>query len=375
MVDFAGNPYMRDPRYQLTPAAVPEGGTGPAFPGDAISLGSSPNTLPPTIDPLTELPWLNSGRTSVPDFFALNPYLRRYQLTPEQQQEYDRYVVSKMRTDADINQSGMQGRPLSVDPVPDAGRTEATPFAVQPSARPFAPRAVQLAGADGPSPQDDSAAGATSPAPETPPSGMSDPTPSPGFAQRAGSAVSHAAADAIDWVATRGNEKAANILGMPRLAPDAIGWAAEKTGLPRAVVTPPMLLPQEMWRWIFPELYDRLPYPDEIKTVLAKNPWLAGPVMAPALYYARMVKGGDRTPEVNLPGKWGKIVDAGIEAALPLPIPGNVGPKAMGLRAAAGSGFEGARQAAHGYDETHGTNWEDRMRYFGNLIGLMPGSR
>jgi hypothetical protein len=87
----------------------------------------------------------------VPDYIALNPYLRRYDLTPEQQQQaYDRYVLANAQvgtgagtTDADMRPNAVS---LAMNPVlPDAAPSEM-------NSTPPAPRDVQLAGAGEPSP-------------------------------------------------------------------------------------------------------------------------------------------------------------------------------------------------------------------------------
>lgn len=91
------------------------------------------------------------------DYIALNPYLRRYDFKPEQQQQaYDRYVLANA-------QVGTGAGTTDADMRPNAVSSEI-------NSPPPAPRDVQLAGADEPSPPaaSDGAGNGTPPVSETP---------------------------------------------------------------------------------------------------------------------------------------------------------------------------------------------------------------
>jgi hypothetical protein len=71
------------------------------------------------------------------DFFDQNPYLRRHQVTPEQQRAYDRYVLSRMPLGAGAagDQAGMPIQPLTGIPAPDADGVGTTGLDAQPRPR------------------------------------------------------------------------------------------------------------------------------------------------------------------------------------------------------------------------------------------------
>lgn len=82
-------------------------------------------------------------------------------------------------------------------------------------------------------------------------------------------------------------------------------------------------------------------------------------------------------PEVKLEGAvpGGKIIDAGVQGALSVPMMGASSVPALMAGAFGGAGTEAAGQIAHKYDEDHGTSWEEPVRVFGDLIGLKRGHR
>jgi hypothetical protein len=82
-------------------------------------------------------------------------------------------------------------------------------------------------------------------------------------------------------------------------------------------------------------------------------------------------------PEVKLEGAvpGGRIIDAGVQGALTVPLTGGASIPALMAGAFGGAGSEIASQIAHDYDEKHGTSWEEPVRLFGDLIGLKRGRR
>ena len=378
------------------------------------------------------------------DYFALNPYMRRYDLTPGQQQEYGRYLLARMR-------AGTGAVPMGLDMRPNATPMAMTPMQPeneQPgmSPMPSVRSDVQLVRAEGspPAAASDNAGGGTSPLSETPAANapaqpdrrslesifgypnytpmpnaalprpapnytpmpdslqarsipdkpakinearkggyspsevvdflaMSDPNirtaraagykdeeilnhlaPPPSLGRRALDAAADAGDAAwkglntgINYAGTQIVNGVSGVAGIPRAAADGVTWLSKKTGLPVMAFGPAGALA------------------------------FSGRYMPKGEDISRAFFDATGAPEVKLEGvvPGGRIIDAGVQGALTVPLTGGTSIPALMAGAIGGAGSEIAGQVAHDYDEKHGTSWEDPVRLFGDLIGLKRGHR
>jgi hypothetical protein len=322
----------------------------------------------------------------VADFFDQNPYLRRYQVTPEQQQAYDRYVLSQMRLGVGAgNQADMQVQPLAGSSVPpDAGIVTTGTDAQSGAASPTAP-AVPLVPADrslvvAPPPADPGMLG-TLPAPlpvgamqpngfpvhpnPNAPTNMpvspalmqprqdsagSGPGPSgdsPSFARR----VLDGFSTDLNWLETRASKLLGGVAGIPR------GLVENADALARYVGVPP----QQLYRGPLGSLLaglsaykDYLPTSDDAANFSRRG--------FGTLPYV--------PPDVNLPGPLGAMIDKSAEGVLGTLATGGTNLPQLFGSAVVGAGSEAANQLARRYDQAHGTNSEPPVRLFGDVLGL-----
>jgi hypothetical protein len=387
----------------------------------------------------------------VPDYIALNPYLRRYDLTPEQQQQaYDRYVLANAQvgtgagtTDADMRPNAVS---LAMNPVqPDAAPSEM-------NSPPPALRDVQLAGADEPSPPaaSDSAGNGMPPVSETPATDTSAepdrrsletifgypnytpmpdaglPRPAPNYtpmprslparlipdkpakideARKAG----YPASQIVDFLAQSDpniqiardaghrDEEILNHLAPPPSPPsmgrqvldgvgDAIsaigdaasaagGWLETRrdrtfgnaAGMPRAIVEHSGI--DRVMPSVMPYARKYLPTGDEATNYLRRPspPW-SGIWSEDARKEWENIKDRPK-PEVNLPGRWGKIVDGTVEGVLGAALtrtPPNWSPLMIGGFSGAGSAL--LRDIARRYAQEDGRDSQRSGYSFGDLF-------
>ena len=102
------------------------------------------------------------------DYIALNPYLRRYGLTPEPQQAYRRYILANRQLGTGAGPIGVDMRPNAVPMGMNPMQSGSEPSGINP--KPSAPSDVQLVRADGspPAAASDNAGSGAPPVSETP---------------------------------------------------------------------------------------------------------------------------------------------------------------------------------------------------------------
>ena len=328
------------------------------------------------------------------DFFDQNPYLRRYQITPEQQQAYGRYILARMRGGAGVypSQAGMPPQPLVAGPAPGVG-IGATGFDSQPPrAVPFRPLAMQPTGAGEPSvpAQRDSVASDTPPVSETPPTGASvqpdrPPTPNPGLqgslpaplpvgamqpngfavhpnpnaptnmpvspasmqpsaGRRALDEVGNILSTDINWLETRASKLLGGIAGTPRKLTEGAEAAAQYFGVPPD-------------RLAFLSAYKKYLPTDEEASNFSRRGFGILPYVP---------------PNVDLPGRLGAVIDKGTEGALGTLLTGGGNIPSLLKGALVGAGSEIAGQLARLYDQKLGTNTEKQVRLMGDVYGFIP---
>ena len=164
------------------------------------------------------------------DFFDENPYLRRYQVTPEQQRAYDRYVRSRMQLGAGADGSSVVAPRASIPdslraPLP-VGAMQPNGFAVHPN--PNAPTNMPVSPARMRPSQDAGASGAE---------------PSAGSRSFGQQALDGISTD-INWLETRSSKLLGGIASIPRALLNNADALAQYLGVPpRQLFSGPMAGP------------------------------------------------------------------------------------------------------------------------------------
>lgn len=192
------------------------------------------------------------------------------------------------------------------------------------------------------------------------------PAPQRSAARRALDAVGEAASTGLNWLDTQSNKAAAEFGALPRNIPEASLALSQLTGIPERVLYP--VGPLAMMPYVRPYARKYLPTEDEVYDFVRRNG--IGSVRQMWRRLEAMYGGTPYvpTPEVNLPGLLGRMVDGGVRQVMTAPLTGAVKPITLAKSFLTGFGTEPVSQGAREYDKEHGTNSEAAAKVAGAAV-------